>query len=138
MITTRFNSTAETPLQGWTLVNADSDAPIPQTVFGSSSGEGITLPANSGLHLEAPMKFIGNRLSSYAQYLWVELAAPAGVYANSTLDYDVVLVSGDGLIIATRFSQTGLECYSMNLLVGSTSIPLLVSPPKTSSWCFHP
>lgn len=99
MLTTAF-ATIDPVLQGWMLVSASSDDPISPSVLSTPpSREGVTLEANIGAYLEAPVDFLGNKLSSYAQYLRVEV----GVAAESTLEHDVILV-GSGITVATNFS----------------------------------
>lgn len=104
MLTTVFNSSAESQLQGWKFINASSDVPVSQSVQGGQ--DGVTLQANSGTYLEAPAAFLGNKLSSYAQYLRIELVAVdlIGVAAESTLEYDIILIGG-GIMIASNFSR---------------------------------
>lgn len=106
MLTTVFSSSgAESELQGWRLIDASSDVPVSQSAV-QAGPDGVTLRANGGTYLEAPAAFLGNKLSSYAQYLRIELVAvdPVGVAAESTLDYDVILIGG-GITMAANFSR---------------------------------
>lgn len=99
MLTTVFVG-VEPALRGWMLVNLSSGEPISPSVLGTPpSGEGVALPGNIGAYLEAPADFLGNKLSSYARYLRVEV----GATVESTLENDVILV-GDGITMATNFS----------------------------------
>lgn len=101
-ISTDFNSTM---LRGWALVNGSSNNVDPQGVVSSppSGGEGIVLGANSGLFLEAPARYLGNRLSSYSRYVTVEVEEEG---VEPTTEYGVALSGGNGITVVTNLTRT--------------------------------
>ena len=106
MVLSAFDSNATSPLQGWEPVNITSDFPVILDITPPISGrEGVTLSANSGVYLEAPIEFIGNQLNSYMQYLHINLEpVVSGRAFNSVMDYDVILF-GSNVMIGANFSQ---------------------------------
>jgi len=65
-------------------------------------GEGLDIDSNSSIYLRAPGKFLGNRLTSYSQYIRISLVPDT---ANPvTLSYDVLL-EGAGLTLGVGYSR---------------------------------
>lgn len=77
----------------------------PPSGFGA---EGAVIEANSDAYLEAPASFIGNKLSSYTQFLRVNLEPvnSSSYDIESTLEHDVILVGGGDLEIGASLSRT--------------------------------
>ena len=92
---TEFNAGDTDPLQGWTVVQSFQLVPLPMgsvianTLFPDRS----TLLTNATSFLAAPSSYLGNKLSSYNQFLEITLEVPRNVTQFETLlPYDVVLV----------------------------------------------
>lgn len=121
-IVTQFNSSDLVPLQGWIVISLGSPSnPNPETIVRTmpSSDGGITILANSSdAYLQAPIDYLGNKLSSYNQFLNIMLGpAIRGTQVQTVLQYDVIL-SSRGIQIGARFSGisgSGMQNVSVQL-----------------------
>ena len=96
-------------LEGWVLVDGSTRDPSMQSAL--NGNEGIVIPALSDSLLEAPADYLGNQLSSYSQYISVELVpVTTGVYIEPIQEYHILLVGGGGgggeIEVAANFSRT--------------------------------
>ena len=123
-IVTQFNSSEPVPLQGWSVTSSGSAPnPIPTGAMAFSDG-GITIFANTDAYLQAPTEYLGNKLSSYSQFLNIMLDPV--VYSmefQTVLQYDVIL-SGRGIQMGANFS----------VISGSDPQTIGVQLHETSGW----
>ena len=76
--------------------------------------DGITILANSDSYLEAPSQYLGNKLSSYAQFIQITLE-PTGASAQTLSVHDVIL-SGNGLQLGVSFQPlNGIEPITVRI-----------------------
>lgn len=107
---TSFNGTDASILQGWRLIDSSGNmteaAPYP-------NGAGIVLQVGSDAFLEAPAHFLTNRLSSYSQYVSIEVQPVSdGDNVEQRAEYGVILI-GNGVVIGANLSRTesGFRVY---------------------------
>lgn len=112
LLSSVFNSSDTSLLQGWSLVDTNSFLSVSESPPLPFGGGGFTIDADTAAYLEAPANYVGNILSSYSQYISVELVAilDVNVEVESTLEYDVILES-NGVRIGANFSrvESGFE-----------------------------
>ena len=129
IISTTFDSNGSDILSGWTVIPANSVAAI-----ATSSGEGVYIIANTDAYLSAPNTFLGNRLSSYGQFLRVNLESTT-TNILTTSEYDVIL-SGGGTNITSRFSifaSSGRTFLEVQLLPTGMWVDIDTNEPISSS-----
>ena len=105
-------------LNGWAGFTSSSMPSDPLIGSGALStagslfgGEGLDVDSNSSIYLEAPGKFLGNRLLSYSQYVRANLVPNT---ANPiTFSYDVLL-EGGGVTLGVGYNRTA-EGYQVEL-----------------------
>ena len=120
-IVTEFNSSEPVPLQGWSVVSSGSASnPIPESITGATafSDGGITIFANIDAYLQAPTEYLGNRLSSYSQFLNIMLAPVVYSIDFQTVVQPDVVLSGRGIQIGVNFSVisgSGLQTIRVQL-----------------------
>lgn len=104
-ISTDFRS--DTPnLQGWRIVTTDLITyPDPDSVVITMPfSSGVTLLPNSGAFLQAPQQYLGNRLSSYVQFITISLESQSNSTAKSVSRFDIIL-TGRSLELGAKFSS---------------------------------
>ena len=94
-ILTEFNTSDTDPLQGWTVVHDIDLVPIPtgSVIATTLFPDRGTILTNATAYLAAPPTYLGNKLSSYNQFLEITLEVPRNdTQFQTLLLYDVVLV----------------------------------------------
>lgn len=111
-ISTYFDS----DLQGWGIVTTNfTTHPIPDsvvTIIPFSSG--VTLLPNSGAFLQAPQQYLGNRLSSYLQFITLSSESLDDTAAKSVSQFDIILTGGR-LQIGAQFSSDDASVFQVQL-----------------------
>lgn len=116
-IFTRFNSSADEPLNGWSLVLADL------TTFESSNillpnfadRIGVVIGQNSNLYLNAPREYLGAKLSSYSQHLFVSINPVIdGVLVQSIHPNSVILIRDD-IRLGTNLTWSDADRFTVQL-----------------------
>lgn len=115
-ISTEFS----TGIQGWNVlmtnytIHPDPDAVLATIPFSN----GVTILPNSAAFLQAPQEFLGNKLSSYLQYITIKiesLSVPAVV--GTTTPFDII-ITGNNLQLGAEFPNsviTGAEILQIQL-----------------------
>lgn len=103
-ISTDFNST-DLGLQDWNVVSTDFQPhPDPDLVVTNMPfTNGVTILPNSDAYLQAPSPYLGNKLSSYAQLLTINLETLSTGIGVSTLTQHDVILSGNNLQLGIQF-----------------------------------
>ena len=102
-LVTTFNGTDMSLLQGWRLFDSSGNA---TDVTPYPNGAGMLIQGGIDAFLASPAHFLGNRLSSYARYLSVDVSPVAdGVNLEVTAMRGVILIGG-GVTIVSNFSRT--------------------------------
>lgn len=114
-ISTEFISGA-LDLQGWSILTTNfTPHPEPDLVVTTVPfSNGLTILPNSAF-LQAPQQYLGNRLSSYLQYIAINLESMSAV--KSTAHFDVIL-TGSNLQLGAQFSSNiiaGVEILRIQL-----------------------
>ena len=107
-------------IQDWNVlttnfaIHLDSDSVISVMPFSN----GVTILPNSAAFLQAPQQYLGNKLSSYLQFLTISLeslSTSAGVESSAPFD---VIIAGSDLQLGTQFLT--------NVLVGAETLQVLL------------
>ena len=96
-IVTDFTNTVD---HGWEIIsNIYGVSTLQVDVF----GEGVVAVTNTTAYLVAPSQYLGNKLSSYAQYIYfnITISSPLQDYSEG---YDIV-IEGNGLQLVSHFLQ---------------------------------
>ena len=104
LIETYFNSSSR-DLEGWSVVYSDLELQIDPYLVVSTIpfANGVTILPNANAYLQAPTPYLGNMLSSYAQFLTINLKTLNSEIGISTLtEYDVILL-GNNIKLGVRF-----------------------------------
>ena len=112
LVSTIFNASVDDPLGGWLLAGSDSNDTA--RIYGADTmRDGTVIESNFNSRLQAPQEFLGNKLSSYGQYLQIRLAP---VMDSSTLiplsNYQVILVS-DSISLGGNLTETSDGLYTI-------------------------
>ena len=133
VISTQFNESA---VHEWTTIDN-------RTIVSYNSSIGIILEPNTATYLQAPSIFVGNKLSSYNQYITVAIDSSHMTIRTTIHPADVVLLSkeariganfsvalfNDGLtILQVHLHETaGWTDMTSNLLVNASALQLILS-----------
>ena len=105
VVSTRFNETAD---HGWTTTDNETDLSL-------RSSAGVVLEPNTATYLQAPPEFVGNKLSSYSQYVTVAVNSSV---ETTLLPADVVLstmVMSVGANFSLPVFRDGLTVFQLQL-----------------------
>lgn len=107
-VTTQFN---ESSFHGWTTTDNETDLSAP-------SSTGLRLEPNMASYLRAPPIFIGNKLSSYNQYITIVIDSSNMTIQTTILPADVMLSSKE-MFVGANFSvpllQSGLTVFRIHI-----------------------
>ena len=101
---TYFNSSSS-DLEGWSVVSSDLEPHTGPDLVVSSMPfvNGVTILPNADAYLQAPISYLGNKLSSYSQFLTINIEAlNSGVGVSTLTEYDVIL-SGNNIKLGVQF-----------------------------------
>lgn len=129
-----FNGSDESVLQGWRIV--DSSSGNVTEVSSYPNGPGIILEMETDSYLEAPSHFLGNRLSSYSQFLSVGVEPVRGEQdVGQAAEYGVTLTGGGVTVVANlTCSESGFRVHlheSAGWVLANS--PLSSSSPSSSA-----
>lgn len=97
-VITTFNSSLNFSLDGWIVSPNDINQVMQRD-------DGLFVHSNFSGNLSAPAKFLGNKLSSYSQYLQVDIMpAEQNVFVDSIL---AVLLASDSIQLVANLSEIG-------------------------------
>ena len=122
LISSDFDATSMDPLQGWRVVNGTGSLLNTQAVL-QFSNIGIVVSENSEVYLQSPDELLGNRLSSYGQFIELSYETNYSI-TNPTLPYDVI-ISGNGLELGTLFTTN---------ITGPGSVTIVVQLHEAAGW----
>ena len=112
-ITTDFSS----GLQGWSVLTTNFSLHLnPDTVLTSMPfSNGVTILPNSAAFLQAPQQYLGNRLSSYLQFIIITLESLSdSVRAEATTQFDIIL-TGNNIELGANFPNDNTETLQVLL-----------------------
>jgi hypothetical protein len=115
-ISTEFSSEA-LDLRGWRVLTTNlSVHPFPDSVVTTMPfSNGVTITPNSAAYLQAPQQYLGNRLSSYLQFITISLESlSVTVIVETTTQFDIIL-AGNNLELGAQFPTGSITNVNLQI-----------------------
>ena len=115
-ISTEFSSEA-LDLRGWRVLTTNlSVHPFPDSVVTTMPfSNGVTITPNSAAYLQAPQQYLGNRLSSYLQFITISLESlSVTVIVETTTQFDII-VAGNNLELGAQFPTGSITNVNLQI-----------------------